>query len=288
MCQLPPTGSVHPSLLQASEARRPRNGVVACLVLLASQCVSGAGLHRPQPLPSLRRQLQQISSSSYGYGSYASPPTYGVQSAAAPTLHCSAQVRACWRLSCPHLLYCEALPWQFCRQPCVLCGQPAQERLPFDFGAFLTFVCHCCWVTSLTLQACAAPAGAMILPPPVPQTPMAYGTPAPVVYGQTAQPPAPAVQGFTQAAPSTVPAAPVAYGTPPSPAPAVYGTPAMASPAVKPFSTASPPAPLAMAYGTPPTQAPPSYSSTSPAVTPAVKSMATPPAASSPAPGEHI
>ena len=54
-------------------------------MLLASQCVSGAGLHRPQPLPSLRRQLQQYSPSSYGYGSYASPPTYGVQSAAAPT-----------------------------------------------------------------------------------------------------------------------------------------------------------------------------------------------------------
>ncbi len=128
----------------------------------------------------------------------------------------------------------------------------------------------------------------MILPPPMPQAPMAYGTPAPVVYGQTAQPPAPAVKGFTPTAPSTVPAA---YGTPPSPAPAVYGTPstpAVPSPAVRPFSMATPPAPATTAYGTPPTPAPPSYGSTSPSVAPAVKGFATPPAASSPAPGEHI
>ena len=164
------------------------------------------------------------------------------------------------------------------------------KQLPFDLGAFWHLCATAATSSPFDTQSCAATAGAMILPPPMPQTPMAYGTPAPVVYGQTAQPPAPAVKGFTQAAPSTGPAVPAAYGTPPSPAPAVYGTPstpAVPSPAVRPFSMASPPAPVATAYGTPPTPAPPSYGSTSP-VTPAVKGMATPPAASSPAPGEHI
>ena len=46
-------------------------------------------------------------------------------------LHCLAQVRACWRLSCPRNLNRVLVPWQSCQQPCVLCGQAAHETAAF-------------------------------------------------------------------------------------------------------------------------------------------------------------